>query len=1127
MIARSGSNGEASPTNILIIVPDQFTMQTQGRLVELHEKGGILHIDVLSFARLTHRVFEEMGGNRIPVLDDTGKSLVLQKVATSCESKLPVLGSHLRKQGYIHEVKSALSEFMQYGIAPDDLDEWITCSQKRGALRSKLEDLQTLYRAFTQYIEGHFITTEETLDVLCKILPNSKLIKKSLVVFDGFTGFTPIQERVITQIMSLSAETIVTITMGEKENPFSLKGEQELFYLSKKTVNRLLALAKEANIERGNDVYLTMGEHSRFATNEPLATLERELFRSPNQPYGFPQDRIRIWEASSLQEEVRQTGRLILEQIRKHKYAFRDIALIVGDLESYAPSIEVIFEEMGIPCFLDQTKGIVLNPMTESIKSVLQLLIKDFQAESVLRYLRSGISPLQPREVDLLEEYIVQTGIRGMRKWDDYFTRKTAGMSESEEELIQLNDLRKRFMDSIEPFCHTLSLKKNHPAKEYVVCLYEFLIRNHVQDQLLAYERRFDQAQDASRAKEYAQIYRLVIDLLDQIYALLGEEPISLQDFADILQAGFGEIRVGAIPQSINKVLVGDVERTRLKQVKTLFFLGVNDGNIPKGAKMGGIVSDIDREFLRESGMELAPTPREQMFIQKLYLYMNVTKPSEYLYLSYSRVTREGKAIRPSYLIDLIRKLFLELSVEIPQTDPVCEQITTYGQGLLHLANELREYVAGRDNRELFTLYTVYGQEQEARNKRERIQNAAFSRYQETGLSKAIAQALFSMKIDDTYVLENSISRLETYAACAYRHFMEYGLSLKERSEFSFESVDMGTVYHEVLARFSNTLENSPYTWFNFTEEYAEQSVDELLTAYASQYKATVLYDNARNEYAVTRMKRILTKTVLTLKEQLAKGVFVPDAFELSFASANDMKSVTIALSAEEKMILRGRVDRIDIAQSEDKVYVKVIDYKSGPHQFDLAALYHGLQLQLVVYMNAAMEMEARKHPDKEIIPAALLYYHIEDPTVETQTELSDEELHQLIAKKLRMMGVVNEAEDVIAKIDQTMTDRSDVVVLDRKKDGTFSSTSNVMSRAELDTVSTYVSQKIKQLGTDILDGRITLDPYERQSSIAPNACTFCPYRKSCGFDPSIPGYRMRELPETDKATLMQEMGKS
>ena len=1101
--------------NFLIVVPDQFTMQTQKELVSMHPCEGIMNVDVLSFGRLSHRIFEEVGGEKVPVLDDTGKSLVLQRVAASIREELPALGSHLHKQGYIHEVKSAISEFMQYGLSVEDVGKLTEFAQKRGALYYKLKDLRLLYESFLEYIKGHFITTEERMDVLRRKLVHSEILKGSVVVFDGFTGFTPIQNRLIQEIMTLADEVLVTITLCEEEKPFEMDGEQKLFYLSKKTVCDLERLAKEAGVERGQDLYLNGSPSPRFKEQAALSYLEKHLFRAPAEPFSGKQDSLFISEAPTTGEEVHQAGLQISELIRQHKLQYRDIAIICSDLESYAPFVEREFADMGIPCYLDRTRGIVLNPMIEYIKSGLELYTRDFSYESVFHYLRSGLADFTTEEVDILENYIIQTGIRGKNKWNRLFTHKIKSMGESEEALQQINVLRNRFMEQVT----ILEVNGRIGAHTHVENLYQFLVQNQVQEKLETYEKQFTQQGDLVRAKEYGQIYRLVIELLDQIYGLLGEEQISLQEFWEILVAGFGEVEVGTIPQNVDRILVGDMERTRLKQVKVLFFLGVNDGNIPRSASKGGIISDMDREFLKESDLELAPTPRQQMFIQRFYLYLNLTKPSDKLFLSYAKVNGAGKTLRPSYLIETIRKMYPDLTIEQPFRKPVLEQLVTPKEGVRYLAQSLREYVENvpgiLSRQELFALYQTYEGMEDYEGLVKALKEAAFYRYEASGLSLVVARALYGQK------LENSVSRLETYAACAYHHFLQYGLSLKEREEFGFEAVDMGNIFHGVLDEFARRLEDSEYTWFNFPREFGESQVAEAMEQIAAEYGAGILYSSARQAYGINRMKRILNRTVDTLQKQLQKGEFVPMGHEISFRYVEDLEAVDVTLSQEEKMRLTGRIDRVDVVERDKQVYVKVIDYKSGTHQFQLASVYYGLQLQLVVYMNAAMELVAKKYPDKEVVPAALLYYHVEDPMVEAEGGAGEEDINEMIQKQLRMSGVVNAQDRIVELLDKELKDKSLVIPVERKKDCSFSARSSIMSSEELSLVSDYVNHKVREIGRDILSGHKEINPYETTKK---DACEYCAYKKVCGFDSSLPGYEKRQLAESEQAVIYEKM---
>lgn len=1107
--------------NYLLIVPDQFTMQTQMDLVVEHPRHAIMNVDVLSFGRLTHRVIEEVGGEELPVLDDTGKSLVLRKVAQEKREQLSLIGSHLQKIGYIHEVKSALSEFMQYGVGEKELDILLSCAKGRGSLYHKLKDLKLLYQAFTEYIRGRFITTEETLDRLRDALPKSQIVRDCVIAFDGFTGFTPIQNRVIRDLLGLAEKVIVTLTVDEREDPYRQEGEQKLFYLTQKTTAALRKLAQEIGVLEEPAIWCIEkkeGRLPRFADNPELAHLERNLFRYPAQTYEGAVRRIHLIEATSPTEELRQTCIAIRKLLfSSDELCYRDIAVVTGDMEVYGREAKEVFSRFGIPVYLDRTTGILGNPFTSYLRSALQIILQDFSVEAVFHYLRTGLAGFEKEETDRLENYVRRFGIRGRKKWSEAFVYREEDPEGEEASLLalaQYNALRERLMEQMAPF-----LMPMRTAGELVRALYRFMETAGVQQKLADYEAMFQRQGDPARAKEYGQIYPLVIDLLDQMDGLLSGEEMTFREFADILDSGLTEITVGTIPQNVDRILVGDIERTRLKQVKILFFLGVNDGNIPKGSG-GGIISDLDREFLKQAQIELAPTPRQQMYIQRLYLYLNMTKPSQELYLSYARVGEDGRTLRPAYLVELLRGLFPALSPERPERAAVAEQLVCGADGVGFFAESLREYAAGRlpeEEREAFyTFYCCYRQGADYREQIGNLTEAAFARYEDTPLTKAVSTALYGAS------LLGSVSRLEKYAACAYAHFLQYGLRLRERGEYGFEAVDMGNLFHQTLELFGEKLAAHGYSWLTFPQEESGGLVAEALAACAAVCGESVLYSSARNRQLLRRIERILTRTVCTLQTQLKKGSFLPEAFEVSFDSLEDLDALNIALTEKEKLRLRGRIDRVDLCEKDDKVYVKVIDYKSGERRFDLAALYYGLQLQLVVYMNAAQELAEKKYPGKEVHPAAMLYYHVADPVVEAKEDAAPEEINRQILQELKMTGVVNKNDEAVSLLDGEFTEKSDILPLERKKDGSFSSASGVMAEEDMQMISNYVNQKIRQLGREILDGTISVNPCEFGSE---KACTYCAYKSVCGYDGGAAaqsGHQPRKLAKMGTAEALE-----
>ncbi len=1117
--------------NYFIIVPDQFTMQTQKDLVTMSPRGGIMNIDVLSFNRLAHRIFEETGGNRRPVLDDTGKSLILRKIASDLKEKVPVIGANLDKQGYIHEVKSAISEFMQYGIGRKELDTLIEYSKQKGALHYKLQDLSVIYDGFLNYIQNHYITTEEFMDILSKELYKSRLIQNSVVVLDGFTGFTPIQNRVIEALLTLSKQVIVTITMDQNQNKKSEIKEQDLFALSQKTYDSLVKIAKETGVPVLSPIHIQDANVKRFEGKEELLFLERNLFRFPVRTFEGKQDnkRIIIHKCADILEEVRNTCNHIQTLIKETNCSYRDIAVITGDLSRYESEVEEEFKKYNIPFFMDKTRGILLNPFIEYIKSVFEILLNDFSYRSVFHYLRSGLTDFSSDEIDDLENYVLELGIKGEKRYARIFAGKTKAMKKEEDaihSLNYLNDIRERLLLSLEPMLKgtesegggKVNKASMYPVKEYIYRLYAFITRNQVDKKLAAYEDIFHEMEDYTKEKEYAQIYRLIMELLDQIIDLIGEEKMSIQDFLDILDAGFNEIEVGSIPQSIDRIIVGDIERTRLKPIKYLFFLGMNDGLIPKSGNKGGIISDMEREFLTGSNLELAPSPRQQMYIQKFYLYLNMTKPSERLFLSYICMNSDGSACRPSYLIPIMERMF-NGAFEDGNSKSVLDKI-----GNLHEAKEyfcilLRMYFDGCISDEekdvFFLLLSLLKKEDGGKEFIIHMMEKGYSLYQEKSLQGLIAGVLYGT------TLLSSISRMEKYASCAYSYFLQYGISLKERELYGFEDRDMGTIFHGVLEKFSDKLTKNGYSLMNFPEELGERMVKEALEEFSTEYTDALLFESAKNRYTLRRMERILKRAVNVISYQLKKGRFVPEAYEISFQVEESLDEINIALNEQEKIRLNGRIDRLDTYEDEEHVYVKVVDYKSGNKDFSLAAFYHGLQLQLVVYLNEAIKNVAVDHKGKEVIPAALLYYHIADPLVKGEGEMNDEAINQKIRQELRMRGIVNDDSNVIKSLDSSEVKKSDCIPVEYKADGSFSSSSGVMSKQQIQLLSDFATYKLKELGRKIYKGEIQIDPALQGEQ---DACEYCQYKEVCGFDERIPEYKKRILLKEEDSDILQKM---
>ncbi len=1150
---------ENKEQQFLIIVPEQFTMQTQRELVERQKQHAIMNVDVLSFARLAYRVFDDLGKQNVVVLEETGKNLVLRKVAEQKKAELNVLGANMNKMGYVGEVKSLISELMQYNIRPDALAEFLEKEPLGEGLRLKMQDVLTMYQGFTEYLKGRYITAEEVLELLYDVAEESKLLCGSVIVLDEFTGFTPIQNRLMEKLLVLAKKVSVSVTMDVREDFYQCRGVHELFAMSKKTVASLLKVAELCKVPVEEPIVLPTGEKRRYAGAPDLYFMEQNLFRPGAGSYRYKVSEkamksnknhekltdsqleetpdIRITSLKNPREELKFAAREIVRLTREQGYRYRDIAVVTGDVQQYGNYVPEIFEQYHIPYFIDQTKNILFHPFIECIRAILEMIEYDFSYESVFRFLRCGLAEkiipqgklssmeleldgetgeksaqckeqtihrLTEQEIDRLENYVLARGIRGASRWSKPWTFVMP--DGTLEDMERLNEIREAVYENFKPLLMAFRGKENTVSTQTFE-LYSLIRRLDMEQLLKERGEFFEKNGNQARAKEYDQIYKIVMDLLDKVTSLLGDETMTIREYSDILDAGFEAAKVGIIPPGNDTVTVGDIERTRLNHIKILFFVGVNDGVVPKAGNQGGIISQFEREKMAEYHLELAPGAREKVFIQKFYLYLNMTKPSERLYVTFCRVNSDGKALRRSYLIGTLLKLFPQLVVEEPSEEETLEGVLTAESALPFLMEGLNKPV--EDEEAWTALLAWYLSDEGDREKALQLFDAAFGVHQDDAISKAVTKALYGNTLD------NSVTRLEQFAACAFAHYLSYGLRLRERELQQFASVDMGNIYHDVLERFAKGIEMSEYTWFDIPQEAQDALLSQSMEDAIAGSGIGDVFEDARNSYLLKRMETTAKRTIWALMLQVRKGKFVPSGFEVSFSRAERLDAVQFQLGEDEKMRLRGRIDRIDTYETDDKVYVKIIDYKSGNTSFSLLNFYYGLQLQLVVYMNVALELTKKIYKGKDTEPAGIFYYHITDPMVDSDGGESEEEIRRSILEQLKVGGLVNEDPEIYGAMDTDFTGTSSVIPVALKADGSLKAASKTASAYEFGLMSDYVRKKIEHVGKEIFAGNVSVKPYLLGDR---SGCDYCPYHTICGFDVRMPGFSYQQFEKFDSS---------
>lgn len=1093
----------------IIIVPEQFTMQTQKELVELSPSKGIMNIEVQSFVRLAFRVFTELGAGNEPVLDDMGKTMILKKVLIDKQDELRYFGRNIHKKGYIAEIKSFLSELVQYGVDDEMLGKMIGSAEKKPVLKRKLEDMSVAYRAFLDYINNNYITSEEVITVFSEIAGKSEIIRGSVIYLDGFTGFTPLQYRLLAELMKAAEKVYVTVAIDNTE-PVTSQGEKHrLFHMSRKTICKLRDIAYENNIEVCDNIWTGKDESkSRFADAPSLSALEKNLFRYPVVKYKNPGE-ISIHLLKQPVDEVSYIIQEIKHLLREGKCRYKDIAIIAGDLQAYGIIIENEMKQAGFPCFIDQKKSVLSNPFVEAIDAILDIFIKDFAYKDVMRYLKGSFAGITKEQSDVTDNFILATGIRGHKKWNKewgsgyVYQRRTNESKEYADSVI--NSVRENVEEILMPLYKEVVPGK-HTVKHFAEAFCNFFDEHGFYRIIMEKADEFVQKGELILAGEYEQIYGIVLSVFDRLVELLGDEEMKLSEFKELLDTGFSEARIGLIPPGTDQIVAGDISRTRISGIKYLFFTGVNDVNIPKGNGGGGILSDSERSFLSGEEFEIAPTSRELVYQEQFYLYLNMTKPSCHLYITYCETGNDGHAQNPSYIIERLVKMFPGLSIQAEETRNDTEHILSNDLGLKYLINGLRR--CDYSNSKWGELYKFYLGNNNYNDMLLKLVNASFYREVKSKISARAAKALYNE------VFRGSTSQLERYAACAFSYFAQYGLRLEERAEHKVEFFDIGNIVHDALQLYTDKLLKDGKQWWELTEKEQQAQADKCLEEAVARYKNSLMYETERDTYMVTRLRKLLTRTVWAVTEQMKLGKF--DTVESEFVFDVTEDNGNIKDNKKDIIHLIGRIDRIDEYKDDKCTYIKIVDYKTGKKDLSLSDLYYGLQMQLVIYLKAAMEAAEET---KVVIPAGVLYYNIADPVIEGRPD--KDEIENEMLKSLKMRGIVNEDDPVLPLLDSNFdsgtgslpaTVSSVVAPFSTDKNGNLKKASQAITTKDFDRIISYTQKNIVNMSNGIMEGRTEASPYRKNDAEGKTACDYCGYKGICRFDVRIPGNNYRVL---------------
>lgn len=1115
-------------TPVIILVPEQYTFEMEKKMSDLYLgelKDKFLRSRVLSFKTMSNIVFSHVGGLTDININSSGKAMMVYKAIESVSSELNIFSKSASQSGFVSSISDMISEFKQYNISAEML-EHISVDVDNETLSLKLKDISKIYKKFEEELHENYVDSQDMLNSLAGKLELSTYFEGAYVYIDEFTGFTPNQYKVLKSILHKAKEVCISLTVDSVNN---LKyNKTDAFSRTKFTYEKISSLCNEEGIKILPPVNLNNGTIKRFKDSKELQHLERYYNAYPYKTYEDETKNIQIREFNNLYNEVEEIAKEIIHLVREKNIRYKDITIATRDLNRYDFLVNSIFNEYNIPNFIDKKREAKSNPIIILIISALEMRNRRYTYETMFRYLKSGLIGIESDDISLLENYVLANGIRGKKWFEERWNYRLyhniiTEESDYEKELIdRVNEIKNKVIEPIVILQN--KLKGKNKVRDICSYIYEFLLDIDIPTTIESLIMNFKDKGELDIANQYSQVWNIVVDILDQIVEIMGDEAISLDKFIKLISLGFDEYELGLVPPSIDQVLVSSVDRMKNPNTKYLYLVGTTDGVFPLIAKDNGLLSDNDRSNLSKSGIEVDIDSKTKTFEEQFLVYKALTSTTKNLIVSYPISDHEGKTLRPSVIVSRLKKIFPNIDnrsylvEENYKTDKdILNRITVKAPTFNELINEIKEFDNGKEiNNIWLDVYRYYINDPEYKYIAKKVISGLSYTNQVGKVEEEKIKSLYQNNL-------LSVSRLEKYAQCPFAYFIQYGLKAKERKEYSFTAPDLGTFIHNILDRFSKELSDDNLDWRDIDKNYISSKVSKIVDTIVAKIPGYILDSSERYKYLAYRLKNMLIAAINIISEQIKQGSFEPTDYEVEFGIKGKYPPIKIILNNGEEINLIGQIDRVDEFEEGEDKYIRIVDYKSGNKSISLTDIYYGLQLQLLVYLDAILE--STKYSDCNLNPAAILYCRIDDPIAKFNEDKDDEEVREAILKDLRMKGLVIKDSHIIKEMDKSLAngERSTSLVIPANltKDGGIGKNTNGVTYEEFEVLRKYVKHTIKDLCEDMTSGNIMISPYKNKNG---TSCDFCSYSVICQFDTTLKDNKYKILNNKDNDEIIKMM---
>lgn len=818
--------------SIYLIVPEQSNLTAEQNLFKVTGENTLLNVEVLTLSRMASRVIMEVGGNLYTRLSKVGKSMLIYSILSKEKKNLKFLG---KSDKNVDVVGNMLTELKKHNI---DVQSMLNTEFEDEYMKLKLEDIETVYNAYERQISEKFIDENDSMNILKENLKNTDMFKNSIIYIDDFLGFTAQEFGIFEELLKVCSEMTVTACIDDLEKITSV--ENDIFYFNKKFARKLLKIAENQNAEINK---INLLELHRFK-NDELQFLEKNLSENFKEKYKKETQNIELFLANNSYSEMEYVARKIISLVKENNIRYNEIGIVTQDIDGYLEDAKAVFDKYEIPLFVDSKKELNQNILIKYIIALLDIFAKNWSYDAMFDYLKIGLHEFDKEDIYELENYCKKWGIKGSKWYKREFDYEPINDLQS-----KLEEIRKQI---IQPLLNLKnSVSENKTVLEITKKLYQFLIDNKINEIL---DRKIKKFEIPEITDEYNTSYKILVNVFDEIVLLFKDEKTTFDKYKELLQVGIKNSELGIIPATQDQVVLGDINRSRSRQTKILFIIGINDGVFPVGSREEGFLNDKDREKLLEKGFEMAKSSTELLYEEQFNIYRTFTLPEEKLFLSYASSDKEGKSLRPSILIKKMKITFPNL---IQKSDIVINnyEITNEKATFEDALKVYKEFLEGKEISEEWQEIISYFYKT---RKEEFI--TAISGFDYSNLPERISEENIAKLYGNK--LKTSVSRLESYRKCPFSFHMIYGLKLKENQELQMASVDTGSFMHEVIDEFFRRIDESNKSLSELSNDEIKKITMCIIEEILEMSKYYTFSSTAKFRLLTRRLKKVVLKAI-------------------------------------------------------------------------------------------------------------------------------------------------------------------------------------------------------------------------------------------------------------------------